>query len=59
MRLKQKNKIQRKRRGRCDICGKLKCDVYYQVNPYIQDIDGKNVKENICGECYNILCMDI
>ena len=49
------------RRKRCAICKKLKDkkDVSFIINPYVQDIQGIETKENICTECYNIIIEDI
>ena len=53
--------IKKSRRKRCDYCGELKPkeDVTYTINPYENDINGKDVWENLCTECYNTLLDDI
>ena len=52
-------KIPGKRRRRCEICNHLKYDVVITINPYSEDIDGIEVKEAICTDCYNSLQKDI
>lgn len=49
------------RRKRCVHCGKLKPkeEVTYCINPYMEDVEGKIVKQNLCTICYNDLCDDI
>jgi hypothetical protein len=52
-------KISGKRRRRCDICFKLKYGVHMSVDPYEQDINGIEIKQNICPQCYQNLSDDI
>lgn len=52
-------KIKNKKRRKCNICKCLKYDVKTQINPFIEDIEGRIVKESICHECYNNLIADI
>jgi hypothetical protein len=52
-------KIPGKRRRRCKICNHLKYGVVITINPYTEDIDGIEVKEAICPDCYNSIQSDI
>ena len=54
--MSDQKKIPGKRRIRCEICNGLRYDVDTSINPYTQDIQGIDSEENICHECYNILC---
>ena len=39
----------------CEHCGEQRDDVKFLINPYIEDINGKEVLEWICMDCYNDL----
>lgn len=41
----------------CQHCGKVEGN--WCINPYIEEINGEEVWEYICPDCYHELCMDI
>lgn len=43
----------------CDHCGTQSSDVYEEINPYMAEINGVEVKEYLCGECIASLIQDI
>jgi len=43
----------------CEHCGEAKPDVEASVNPYILEIGGYEIIQNICNECLYELHMDI
>ena len=51
--------MKKKRRRRCESCGKLKDDVVESTDPYQADINNIKVKVRWCGNCYQIACEDI
>ena len=51
--------ISERRRKRCENCNELKFGVHKMINPYTEDIEGIQIWEWLCHECYGSLCMDI
>ena len=49
----------KKKRRRCQVCGLLKDDVVTDIDPYIQDVHGKEVKVAMCSDCYSESVADI
>ena len=43
--------------GICEHCNKQEGE--YCINPYIEDIEGKEEWEYICIDCYREMCSDI
>ena len=42
----------------CEVCGTTN-DVEYCINPYYQDMDGEEIWQWLCDDCYNTFVMDI
>ncbi len=42
----------------CDYCG-TNIDVDYCIDPYMQDVWGKEEYINVCLDCYTMLCWEI
>jgi len=44
---------------RCKRCEKIKTDVEVRINPYMADVEGVELKEPLCDECYELLTYKI
>lgn len=49
----------KKRRQRCECCGKLKYDVVKSIDPYQEDVNNIKIEVRYCGQCYQAACDDI
>lgn len=44
---------------RCDSCGLIKDDVVLCIDPYLAEIDNREVEVYFCEDCYQAHCDDV